>query len=87
MYLKYAISMLGILSIESEIYLRKLTLFGQFCRNNIKRWVFECFYMRLASYMVNIETQTGYFPDIYRIMRKNGISKYLNLTLDSMYFL
>ena len=71
-----ALSLLGIFSIESEIDLRKLTLFGQFCRNNMKCWVFECFYRRLASYMVNKETQTGYFPDIYKIMRKYGLSEY-----------
>ena len=33
--------------------------------------------------MVNKETQTGYFPDIYKIMRKYGLSEYF----DSMYFL
>ena len=38
-----ALSLLGMFSIESEIDLRKLTLFGQFCRNNMKCWVFECF--------------------------------------------
>ena len=71
-----ALSLLGIFSIGSEIDLRKLTLFGQFCRNNMKCWVFECFYRRLASYMLNKETQTGYFPDIYKIMRKYGLSEY-----------
>ena len=69
-----ALSLLGMFSIESEIDLRQLImkLFGQFCRNNMKCWVFECFYRRLASFMVNKETQTGYFPDIhvYRIKRK-----------------
>ena len=63
-------------SIESEIDLRKPTLFGQFCRNYMKFRVFECFYRRLASYMVNKETKTGYFLDIYRIMRKYGLSEY-----------
>ena len=29
-----------------------------------------------SIYMVNKETQTGYFPDIYRIMRKFGLSEY-----------
>ena len=82
-----ALSLLGIFSIESEIDLRQLTLFGQFCRNNMKCWVFECFYRRLASYMVNKETQTGYFPDIYKIMRNMGSRNILNLTLYSMYFL
>ena len=71
-----ALSLLGIFSIESEIDLRKLTLFGQFCGNNMKCWVFGCFYRRLASYMVNQETQTGYFPDIYKIMRKYGLTEY-----------
>ena len=71
-----ALSLLGIFSIESETDLRKLTLFGQFCRNNMKCWLFECFYRRLALYMVNTETQTGYFPIIYKIMRKHGLSEY-----------
>ena len=71
-----ALSLLGMFSIEFEIDLRKLTLFGQFCRNNMNCWEFECFYRRLASFMVNKETQTGYFPDIYRIMRKYGLSEY-----------
>ena len=71
-----ALNLLGMFSIESEIDLRKLTLFRQFCRNNMKCWVFECFYRRLASFMVNKETQTGYFLDIYRIMRKYGLSEY-----------
>ena len=36
-----ALSLLGIFSIEFEIDLRKLTLFGQFCRNNTNCWVFD----------------------------------------------
>ena len=43
-----ALSLLGTFSIESNIDLRKLTFFGQFCRNNMKCCVFECFYRRLA---------------------------------------
>ena len=71
-----ALSLLGTFSIESEIDFRKLILFGQFCRNNMKCWVFECFYRRLASFVMNKETQTGYFADIHRIMIKYGLLEY-----------
>ena len=48
---------------------------------------FECFYRFLASFLVNEESQTGYIPDIYRVMRKYGLSEYFKSTLDSRYYL
>ena len=78
-----ALSLLGTFSIESEIDFRKLILFGQSCRNNMKCWVFECFYRRLAYFVMNKETQTGYFSDIHRIMIKYGLLEYFESCIRS----
>ena len=74
-----ALSLLGIYSIESEIDFRKLTLFGQFCRNISNCWVHDCFYRRLASFTINNASQKGYIPDIFKIMEKYGLTVHFNI--------
>ena len=74
-----ALSLLGIYSIESEIDFRKLTLFGQFCRNISNYWVHDCFYRRLASFTINNVSQKGYIPDIFKIMEKYGLTVHFNI--------
>ena len=46
-----AISLMGIFPLETEIDLRKLTLFGQLCRTNTCTWMKRKFLFRLLSYM------------------------------------
>ena len=72
------LSLLRICSIESEIDFRKLTIFGQFCRNISNCWVHECFCRRLASFTINSVSQKGYFPDNFKIMEKYGLTEHFD---------
>ena len=66
-----AFSLLGIFPIEIDIFFRKLTLFGQFCRFNSNIWVKIVFLNRLPSYIAKcIHKQEGFVPDIVRLLEK-----------------
>ena len=63
------VSLLGVFPIETDIYLRKLTLFGKFCRLNSDIWVKRMFLNRLTSYIAEVNhRQEGFVPDIVRLL-------------------
>ena len=48
-----ALGLLAIFPIEVELDIRKLILFGQFCRLNLNCWVKTLFLYRLTSFNIN----------------------------------
>ena len=68
-----AFSIVSIYSIESEIDFRNLILFGQLCRLNFEHWLRVVFLNRLCTYSMNDSKQTGFIPDIVRILGKYGL--------------
>ena len=45
-----AIGLLGVLSLESEIDFKKLSMLGQLCPNDAHYWITPFFHIRLNSY-------------------------------------
>ena len=65
-----ALGLLAIFPIEVELDIRKLILFGQFCRLNLNCWVKTLFLYRLTSFNINPNRQTGFIVEIHRLLRK-----------------
>ena len=73
-----SLSMISVNSIESEIDRRKLTFFGQVCNLSIEYFVKRLFLNRLYNYKQAPSISTGFFPDIYRLCYKYGLSNYID---------
>ena len=71
--------LLGIFPLEIEIEIRKLILFGQLCRLSSKYWVKNIFLNRLLSYKINPYKQTGFIPDIEKILNKYQLTHVLDM--------
>ena len=65
-----ALSLLGIYPIENEIDFKKLILFGQLCRLDSSVWLKNVFLFRLFSYMTYADRQSGFIPNIIRLLEK-----------------
>ena len=74
-----ALGLLGIFPLEIEIEIRKLILFGQLCRLSSKYWVKNIFLNRLLSYKINPYKQTGFIPDIEKILNKYQLTHVLDM--------
>ena len=73
-----ALSLVGSNSLEAEIDYRKLQLFGQFCRLRLDHWLRHIFLNRLTSYFVDGAGQTGFIPEVVRLLEKYSLSRYLD---------
>ena len=71
-----ALSLIGCRLIESEIDYRKLSFFGQLCNLDTDYLVKRIFVDRLIRYNEMPFRKKGFFPDIYRLLRKYRISHY-----------
>ena len=61
-----ALGLVGMYPLLSEIDKRKLNLFGQLCRLEMRSRVKNVFLLRLSSfYMPPDRSQNRYFPDIF----------------------
>ena len=67
------ISIIATFSIESEIDLKKLILFGQLCRLNFEHCIRVVFLNRVCSYSINGTKQIGFIPDIVSILGMYGL--------------
>ena len=74
-----ALGLLGVYSLESEIDFKKLNLFGQLCRCDTQCWITPFFRSRLESYFENRYDQTGFFPDIMKLLEKYGLIQYIDV--------
>ena len=63
-----SLSLVGSHSIEAEIDTRKLQLIGQFCRLRIDHWLRHVFINRATTFFVNGASQTGFLPDVVRLL-------------------
>ena len=64
-----ALGLSGIYPIENEIDFKKLILFGQLCRLDSGVCMGKnVFFFRLFSYMTNADRQSGFIPDIIRLL-------------------
>ena len=76
-----SLSLVGSHSLEAEIDSRKLQLFGQFCRLRINHWLRHVFINRLTAFFVNGASQTGFIPDVVRLLEKYNLSCVLDAYL------
>ena len=81
-----ALGLLAIFPIEVELDIRKLILFGQFCRLNLNCWVKTLFLYRLTSFNINPNRQTGFIVEIHRLLRKYQLDYILHAYLQDGIF-
>ncbi|PJE78122.1 hypothetical protein CI610_02944 [invertebrate metagenome] len=75
-------SLIGWLSIEAYIDIKKLLYLGRICRMNRNNLICRVFISRFFMYIVNNCSQKGFIPDIVRILKKYNLYEYIVLFLD-----
>ena len=72
-------SLVGCTSLEAYVDYRKLSFLGALCRLRSNDVAFKVFNLRLFQYLSQCtNTNHGFIPDIYRILEKYQLTKYMN---------
>lgn len=82
----FALSLLNMRSIESEVDYRKLIFFGQLCRLPGEYRIKQIFLNRLMQFYSSVQSSQGFFPDIYRILGKYSLINVLETFIKSGFF-
>ena len=85
-YTPIALCCLGVMPIEQYIDKRKLILLGQMCRLRSDIRIKHMFALRLVSFMQSPRNKLGFFPDIYRVLGKYGLTNVLTEYLENATF-
>ena len=82
-----ALSLFGFNSLETEIDYRKLIFLGQLCRLTGDNRVKTVFHHRLIHYTETPAKMIGFFPDIYRILTKYALTRFISDYIENGSFL
>ena len=82
-----ALALFGFNSLETEIDYRKLIFLGQLCRLTGDHRVKTVFLHRLIHYNETPAKMIGFFPDIYRILTKYALTRFISDYIENGSFL